>query len=511
MPTTLNSFRQFEEKATFIEVENMNKRFTWKFMKYIFIFLSITLILTSIGIGLFFTNAIKISYTSLSEVDDFYMDSSISKEKNGYILSDDLKEKLKKENAQLYVIDDQANVLYPKQHKNIKNKLIDNLYNTKTIPFKKRNLNAAIIYPKNYTHHLNNTDNIDIEKLINSMYMNNYNEYQYIEKNNQLSFINNPDHREFVLANEFTEIENKSFLFLAISYLSLLLFNFILVIIFAFIISKRLSKPLFFYTDWIENLSKGKLFKPSSKHYNKRSKKLFKELNDSVETLNLQLTKDKIYQNQISYYREKWLNQISHDLKSPLTSIYGYSRLLSTETIDTKKYAILISDKAAYMTKLIDSLNKNFKEETDQMSIHKESFNVSETLEQLIMTIQYEKLKLTNHLQEKEFYGNKLYFERMMMNLIDNSIDHNKQNPNIQITIYNQSNGLIIDYKDDGKGISKSTEKNMLYSNYTTKDNKEGHGIGCTIIMDCITFHNGAFKIMPTKKGVHFRIILDKE
>ncbi|MDT3994432.1 ATP-binding protein, partial [Mammaliicoccus fleurettii] len=65
--------------------------------------------------------------------------------------------------------------------------------------------------------------------------------------------------------------------------------------------------------------------------------------------------------------------------------------------------------------------------------------------------------------------------------------------------------------KDDGKGISKSTEKNMLYSNYTTKDNKEGHGIGCTIIMDCITFHNGAFKIMPTKKGVHFRIILDKE
>ena len=77
-----------------------------------------------------------------------------------------------------------------------------------------------------------------------------------------------------------------------------------------------------------------------------------------------------------------------------------------------------------------------------------------------------------------------------------------------QITIQNQEDGLIVDYKDDGKGINKTTEKNMLHSNFTTKDNKKEHGIGCTIIMDCISFHNGTFKILPTKKGVHFRILL---
>ncbi|WP_182476367.1 sensor histidine kinase [Mammaliicoccus sciuri] len=487
----------------------MNKRFTWKFTKYIFIFLTITFIIGVIGIWLFFTNVIKISYSDLDDVDDFYMDFSISNEENGYKLSDDLKQKLNDNHVQLYIIDKDANVLYPKKQMNLKNKIVENLYNIQGIPFRSDDYSVILIYPKSHNHHIHSIEKIDTKKLISSLYINNYNKYYHVEKDNQLKFIDNPAYHKVQYTDEFNDIENKTFKFLALTYLLLLLLNMILVIIFAFIISKRLSKPLFFYTDWIENLSKGKLFKPSSKHYNKRSKKLFKELNDSVESLNLQLTEDKIYQNQINYYREKWLNQLSHDLKSPLTSIYGYAKLLSSEEIDTKKYAILISDKAAYMTELIDSLNNNFRYETDQMTIHKESFDITETLKQLRRTIQYDKLEIINELTEQKFYGNKLYFERMMMNLIDNSIDHNKRNPNIEINIKNINEGLEINYKDDGVGISKTTEKHMLHSNYTTKDNKEGHGIGSTIIMDCITFHNGTFKIMPTTKGVNFKIHLN--
>ena len=94
----------------------MNKRFTWKFTKYIFIFLTITFIIGVIGIWLFFTNVIKISYSDLDDVDDFYMDFSISNEENGYKLNDDLKQKLKDNHVQLYIIDKNANVLYPKNN-----------------------------------------------------------------------------------------------------------------------------------------------------------------------------------------------------------------------------------------------------------------------------------------------------------------------------------------------------------------------------------------------------------
>ncbi|WP_025906989.1 hypothetical protein [Mammaliicoccus sciuri] len=263
----------------------MNKRFTWKFTKYIFIFLTITFIIGVIGIWLFFTNVIKIAYSDLDEVDDFYMDFSISNKKNGYKLSDDLKQKLKDNHVHLYIIDKDANVLYPKKQMNLKNKLVENLYNTQAIPFRSDDYSVILIYPKSHNHHIYSIEEIDTKKLISSLYINNYNKYYHVEKDNQLTFIDNPAYHKVQYTDEFNDIENKTFKFLALTYLLLLLLNMILVIIFAFIISKRLSKPLFFYTDWIENLSKGKLFKPSSKHYNKRSKKLFKELNNSVESL----------------------------------------------------------------------------------------------------------------------------------------------------------------------------------------------------------------------------------
>ena len=55
------------------------------------------------------------------------------------------------------------------------------------------------------------------------------------------------------------------------------------------------------------------------------------------------------------------------------------------------------------MTELIDSLNNNFRYETDQMTIHKESFDITETLKQLRRTIQYDKLEIINELTEQNF------------------------------------------------------------------------------------------------------------
>ncbi|HBV03621.1 MULTISPECIES: HAMP domain-containing sensor histidine kinase [Mammaliicoccus] len=485
----------------------MNKRFTLKFIKYISIFFIVTMILTCIGLYVFFSKAINLMYTDLENIDETYIDSAISKSKNTYELNKDLTQKLKENNAKLYIIDDKANVSYPKNHGNLKKKLIGNINNTMTVPYRKH-LHVAIVFPSNSNLTIKNQGDINTKKLINSNFIEGYNRYNIGIENNNLKFIEKPFHKKVSYVSEIGEADKKLLISSLLVTLLLFAINLIFVILLALIISKRISNPLFFYTEWIENLSKGKLFKPSSKHHNKKNKKLFKELNDSVETLSDQLMQNKIYHNQINYYKEKWLSQISHDLKSPLTTIYGYSRLLSNESNESTKYAILISEKAAYMTELINSLNQNFKYETEQMGINKEAFDVIETTNQLINSFQYDKLTIINNLENPTFYGNKLYFERMIMNLIDNSIDHNKINPNIEITISYKNEVLTIDYRDDGVGISKAIEEKALHSTHTKKDNEKEHGIGFTIIMDSIHFHNGTFQSLPIEKGVHFRIKL---
>lgn len=136
----------------------------------------------------------------------------------------------------------------------------------------------------------------------------------------------------------------------------------------------------------------------------------------------------------MSYYKSKWISQISHDLKSPLTTIYGYSKLIQADE-QSQSYVQLISEKATFMSDLIDSLNQTFDMETNQMKHDKENFPIQSTVNRIAQIIGYQSLTCDFHFEDgSTFYGNKLYFERLLINLINNSIDHNEINPSIKIT-----------------------------------------------------------------------------
>lgn len=192
-------------------------------------------------------------------------------------------------------------------------------------------------------------------------------------------------------------------------------------------------------------------------------------MDHSLTQLNQQMLSDKFYHNQINYYKTKWINQISHDLKSPLTTIYGYSKLIQTDEA-SQPYVQLISEKATFMSDLIDSLNQSFDLETQQMKQDKENFPIKATVERIASIIGYQQLSLSFNLgEESQFYGNKLYFERLLINLINNSIEHNDKHPNITIRFTRESNILIIDYIDDGQGLPQPNIDALIKQSYTSK------------------------------------------
>ena len=102
-----------------------------------------------------------------------------------------------------------------------------------------------------------------------------------------------------------------------------------------------------------------------------------------MSKLNEQMLSDKFYHNQMSYYKSKWISQISHDLKSPLTTIYGYSKLIQADE-QSQSYVQLISEKATFMSDLIDSLNQTFDMETNQMKMIKRTSLFNQQLIELL-------------------------------------------------------------------------------------------------------------------------------
>lgn len=484
----------------------MNRRFTTIFLKYIITFLILSLIVVIIGLFIFGVNVNSVfSNNDPAKIDSYELIGEINDDE-GYILSDSLKESLNEAGYTPYIVDDEANTIYPKIDRNLKTYIIKNITSTIALPYK-NNAHFLMIKETNGPElNISNIEEVDTLTLIDSLYSQNYNKYTYHIIGDELKFFDSPTSQDYAYVDEFSDTEITVFKLIGALLLFVPLFIILLAVILSVIMTRRLSKPLFFYVDWLTQLSNGLLYKPSASYNRKKSKKIYKELDEAVESLNTQLLEDRLYQNQIDYYRTKWLNQISHDLKSPLTSIYGYSKVMPYFPDDQKEYITLISDKAIYMEQLIDSLNSTFKIETSQMELDKESFSLARALKEIIKTVGYKDINIDNHLDDDEFYGNKLYVERMFINLIENSLDHNEKNPIINISLEDNVEGIVITYEDDGQGIDQKDLSKLMQSKQTTKEVKDQHGLGFTIIMDAVNFHNGSFTAAPAEYGVKFII-----
>lgn len=485
----------------------MNKRFILKFFKYLatFLILSFTIIIiTSLFILKSMLDAI---YSDIKSIDpDYFITSKVEDVPYSH-----LKELAAEEHAKLYLTNNKGNIIYPKKSKiqNVKPLILKNINYSNAVPISKEEKNYIVyIYKNKHQSSIKNSKNINTHQLLQSITTHDYNKYNFNYQNNKIKFHKNSNQNQILSKSiSQSDIANKLIDIPKILIIALII-NVILALITSYLVSRRLTKPLGYYIDWIGNLSKEKLHQPNTKGNIKKYSKTYPELHKSLTSLNQQLLQDKIYQNQINYYKSKWISQISHDLKSPLTSIYGYSKIIEVDD-SNKKYLNLISEKAKYMEDLIQSLNKDFDNETNQMKHDKESFPIQYTVEKFVSSIGYDNIELSFLFdQEETFYGNKLYFERCLINLIENSIEHNNLNPKINILFDKIENTLLIDYKDNGQGLP-SNKNDIFKPGYSTKaTNKVNHGLGLTIIKEAIDYHNGSIHIIPTTNGVHFKIKL---
>lgn len=484
----------------------MNKRFIIKFAKYMSLYFFITTLLTLVGFILFTYLATKPSH--INKLDNIELELYPPYSPKRVEVPMPILELAEQNKADVFVTKLNGDVVYPHNVKgNIKSRLIKNAYQSHSIRYKygAEHYYFVYIYRKGENPVIKNGKDIDVHMLLESIRSNGLNPYEFNISNGNLTFYENSgiDRTDTTVIKQYTNT-------IYLSWIAIILANIISILIISWMISRRISQPLFFYSKWIKNLSVGRLHQPDARIKNREhTRKTYQELDDAIFTLNKQLVKDRFYHDQIQYYKTKWISQISHDLKSPLTSIYGFSKLVRGATEMDQQHLKLISEKADYIREVIDNLSAQFKYETEQMEYHRESFEIQSTVERVKSTIGFDKIKIDFDFPlETTFYGNKLYFERMLFNLINNSLDHNAINPDITISFKLDAKDLFIDYKDNGKGLPSYKLDDLIKKSYTSKKDKGEHGLGLSIIRDAVEFHQGELTLVPSDKGAHFKIYL---
>lgn len=310
-------------------------------------------------------------------------------------------------------------------------------------------------------------------------------------------------------------IDNKLGLSVVMNTIICLCFIVLVLVIVSIFYAKTWGRHIIHIIKWIENLASQKFYEPNKsytffKRNSIRKNKLFNDITSSLEKLTYQLESNKEYRKKLEVMREEWITGLSHDLKTPLSSILGYSILIKSNTYEWSNEELqhigeTIASKAGYIDSLIEDLNMTFQLKNHALPLSKEETNIESLLQKLI--VEY----INNHQDNNYnvvFINKSLYkviypidsklFKRVLENLLANAIKYNPKNTKIEVILGTDETGFYISVKDNGVGMDKNTQENLFnryYRGTSTTEDQNGSGLGMAITKQLVEAHGGQIEV----------------
>lgn len=273
------------------------------------------------------------------------------------------------------------------------------------------------------------------------------------------------------------------------------------------IVSYFVLKPMNELLDSIMQLAAGDY----TVRANIRKGSAIKIVSESVNHLAEELEKTEIL-------RSDFVNNFSHEFKTPINSINGFIKLLKKDNLSRKKqieYLNIIeeeTDRLLDITTNILSLSKL----ENQAVVSKERVNISEQIRTSILLLdrKWNNKSLHFNLDFDEFYvyANEEMLKEVWINLLDNAIKFSDFDGSISVRIYDSNLKVFVEIENTGSEI-KDEDKERIFQKFYQGDQshcKSGNGIGLSIVKRIVDMHDGSI-IVNSKNGITcFTISLPK-
>ncbi len=239
------------------------------------------------------------------------------------------------------------------------------------------------------------------------------------------------------------------------------------------------------------------------------------ELKPLVNALLQQKKKQKMLDKQ----KKQFTANVSHELKTPLTSIAGYAELIETgmaKPEDIKPFAGVIRKQALRLVNLSeDIIQLSQLEESDDEDMSFESVNLYEIAQRCVEALNINAINkcVTLNLTGEECYirGKAQLVEELVYNLCDNAIRYNKENGNVTVTVSPLEKGASVSVKDTGIGIPKKYQERIFERFYRVDKSRSkatgGTGLGLAIVKHITQLHDAKLEI-SSEEGKGTEIIV---
>lgn len=329
-----------------------------------------------------------------------------------------------------------------------------------------------------------------------------------------------------VPAEKFTAISvstngNRGYGILGKIFLTGLIITLIISNVFAFFFLKNISKRFTKLYGGIASFDLGNMDIIINDNSHDEIAHLAVSFNNMSERIKKQIDEEKAYQDE----RKKLISNISHDLRTPLTSIIGYSESLENNIYEDeeekKKYIEIIRRKALYMEKLLGELLEFSRLESGSLELKKQVLDTSELFREIL--IEYLPILQDNQIELKtDIPDNKLMafidkdrISRVLRNLMDNALKYGKSGGIIELSLIDENDIFRFEVKDNGLGIDEKFLElifKRFYRGDKSRNTKEGGmGLGLAIADEIVKMHGGRIDVESSLgEGSKFIVSLPK-
>lgn len=245
---------------------------------------------------------------------------------------------------------------------------------------------------------------------------------------------------------------------------------------------------------------------------------MFREVREMIQNFNImakQLSSNKIIHTDFT-------RNVSHEMKTPLSTIEGYATLLQDPNITYEKRAEY-AGKIIQNTKRLSSLTGNIlalsRLENNSVAIQKNKFSLDEQLRQVV--ILYEELWTEKSIdididdmgRHVAFFGSEDMLFQAWQNLVGNALKFTDNGGVVRIILRETADSITVSVKDNGIGISEEDQSRIFEKFYQADFShaSKGNGLGLAITRKIIELHSGSIKVVSEpNKGSEFIVTLPK-
>ncbi len=229
-------------------------------------------------------------------------------------------------------------------------------------------------------------------------------------------------------------------------------------------------------------------------------------------------------QRQISEIKTDFINNMTHEFKTPIATInLALDAIKNPKIIDdkdkVKRYLDMIREENKRMHAQVENVLRISKLEKNELNISKERVSLNDLVEdaishvELIVEDRGGNIETSLKADKSSVLANETHFTNVLVNILDNAIKYSPEAPVINVETLNVGNNIIVNIKDKGSGMSKAVAKRVFekfYREHTGNvHNVKGHGLGLAYVKRIVDDHQGHISVESEKeKGSIFTIKL---